>query len=386
MKNVGIIFQASLLVVLLLVSSCNKPPETTESSVRKVERTSESIAVGVFKGKGTIPFFVTETVQALSVDNGLVVVTLDAADILKSKLQNIDVLVFPGGNAQDMMLDLNAEGSDIVKDFVNERGKGVVGICGGSALLSSSGKFNTLDIAAVSVVDPAVKSPGHALVAFELTPDGEGVFPELSGENAIVMRYYNGPLFKNRASTALATITTDVYQEPAQKGYTPGKVLFANGESGKGKYFLSVGHPESTRGMRWMLPRMVRWVAGKPIVSYQGNVVRPGAVNKEQIFTKQVREREQQLFQQLSDDNKAKRLAAIEELEDLNSWSAHEWMVGMLRDSASEVRVRAAKYLTDHECTFALNDLEVAVENEQDSATASELNQYYLLLQGMVGD
>ncbi|MFO7938672.1 MAG: DJ-1/PfpI family protein [Bacteroidales bacterium] len=384
MKKLGIILQASFLVVLLLVSSCKKAPETNQSSARKVERTSESIAVGVFKGNGTIPFLVTETVQALSVDNGLVVVTLDAVDILKSKLQNIDVLVFPGGSSQDMMLDLNAEGARIVSEFVEVRGKGVVGICGGSTLLSSTSGLHTLNIAKVSVAEPEMKGPGHALVAFELTSEGEGIFPELSDENPLVLRYYNGPLFENQTSTLLGTITTDVYQTPEQKGQTPGKLLFANGKFGKGNYFLSVGHPESTRGMRWMLPRMVRWVADKQIVSYQGNIVRPGAIGKELLFTKQMQLREQELFAQLSHDNKGKRLTAIEELETLNSWNAHEWVVGMLRDRAPEVRVRAAKYLTDHECTFALNDLEVAIANEKDASTASELNQYFLLLQGIV--
>ncbi len=382
MKKIGIILQVSLVVALFLVSSCKEAPESTKSSARKVERTSESVAVGVFKGNGAHPFLVTETVEALAVDNGLVVVTLEATDVLKSKLQNIDVLVFPGGNAKDMMLDLNEMGAQIVKDFVEERGKGVVGICGGSALLSSTQGMNMLNIANVSIVQPE-KNTGHGLVAFELSKEGEAIFPELSGESPVV-RYYNGPLFENNSATSLATITTDVYQSAEQQGTTPGKILFANGKAGNGKYFLSVGHPESTRGMRWMLPRMVRWVMDKQIVSYQGNVVRPSAIGQELVYTPEHDAQERELYVQLSHEDMEKRLEAIEALEEMNSWSAHEWMVGMLRDEAPEVRVRAAKYLTDHECTFALEDLEVAIENEQEATTASELNQYFLLLQGIV--
>jgi putative intracellular protease/amidase len=382
MKKIGIILQASIVVALFLVTSCKKAPETIESSARKVERTSESVAVGVFKGNGAHPFLVTETVQALAVDNGLVVVTIESTDIVKSKLQNIDVLVFPGGSASDMMLDLNEEGAKIVRAFVQDRGKGVVGICGGSAILSSTPEMKTLDIADVSVTQPEV-STGHGLVAFDLSREGKAIFPELAGEKPVV-RYYNGPLFKNNTATSLATMTTDVFQSPEHKGMTPGKILFANGKAGKGKYFLSVGHPESTRGMRWMLPRMVRWVVDKQIVSYQGNVVRPSIIGKEFVYTPEQEAQEREFYTQLSHKDMEKRLAAIEALDGMNSWSAHEWMVGMLRDEAPEVRVRAAKYLTDHECTFALEDMEVAVENEQESTTASELNQYFLILQGIV--
>jgi len=382
MKKIGIILQASIVVTLLLVTSCKEAPKTTESSARKVERTSESIAVGVFKGNGAHPFLVTETVQALAVDNGLVVVTIEATDIMKSKLQNIDVLIFPGGSSSDMMLDLNEEGAKIVSAFVKDRGKGVVGICGGSALLSSTPEMQTLNIADVSVVNSEL-SIGHGLVAFELSKEGEAIFPELSGEKPVV-RYYNGPLFQNNSATALATMTTDVFQSPDHKGMTPGKILFANGNAGKGKYFLSVGHPESTRGMRWVLPRMVRWVVDKQIVSYQGNVVRPSVIGKEFVYTPEQEAEEREMYTQLSHEDTQKRLTAIEVLEEMNSWSAHEWIVGMLRDEDPEIRVRAAKYLADHECTFALEDMEVAIENEQESTTASELNQYFLMLQGII--
>lgn len=281
-----------------------------------------------------------------------------------------------------MMLDLNEEGAKIVSAFVKDRGKGVVGICGGSALLSSTPEMQTLNIADVSVVNSEL-SIGHGLVAFELSKEGEAIFPELSGEKPVV-RYYNGPLFQNNSATALATMTTDVFQSPDHKGMTPGKILFANGNAGKGKYFLSVGHPESTRGMRWVLPRMVRWVVDKQIVSYQGNVVRPSVIGKEFVYTPEQEAEEREMYTQLSHEDTQKRLTAIEVLEEMNSWSAHEWIVGMLRDEDPEIRVRAAKYLADHECTFALEDMEVAIENEQESTTASELNQYFLMLQGII--
>lgn len=387
MKKYGLVFKISMVLALFLIVSCQEVTEesTEQDSAKKVERTSESVAVGVFKGNGAHPMLVQETVQALEIDNGLVVVTLTAADVVNSELQNIDVLIFPGGSAKQMLLDLNDAGVKVVKQFVAERGKGVVGICGGSVLLSNTKELKGLGIADVSVADPELNGPGHGMIVFTLSESGAAVFPELDGEEPLVMRYYNGPLFNNKGANGLAQIQTDVFQKEEHKGLTPGKMLLANGKSGKGKYFLSVGHPESTRGMRWMLPRMVRWVADKQIVSYQGSVVRPEAVGHELVFTPEMEKQEYQLYAQLFNTDKSERMAAIDALEKMNSWSAHEWIVGLLRDTETDVRLRAAKYLADHECTQALADLKIALDKEKDSAVASELNQYYLLLEGIVG-
>ena len=58
--------------------------------------------------------------------------------------------------------------------------------------------------------------------------------------------------------------------------------------------------PESTVGMRWLVPRMVRWAAKKELVAYSPEVVRPQLEKKEILHSDPMGT---ELFWQLCADN-----------------------------------------------------------------------------------
>jgi hypothetical protein len=73
--------------------------------------------------------------------------------------------------------------------------------------------------------------------------------------------------------------------------------------------FACAGHPESTVGMRWLVPRMVRWAAKKELVPYAREVVRPQLEKKEILHSDAV---ESELFWQVCVTNPATQKNALE--------------------------------------------------------------------------
>jgi len=153
------------------------------------------------------------------------------------------------------------------------------------------------------------------------------------------------------------------------EGVTPGKTFLLSETIDKGRAIVIAGHPESTPGMRWIVPRMARWAANKPIVEYNAKWVRPEIYSHEIFFEKSLRKLEKEAFWKLFADNPVERLDAMQILWKLHSRPAVRWNMGMLRDADSEVRVKAAELLIQAEYTAALPDIKYAHSIETDSAT-----------------
>ena len=154
-------------------------------------------------------------------------------------------------------------------------------------------------------------------------------------------------------------------------------------QAGKGKVVTFVGHPENTPGMRWMIPRMVRWALDKELVSYSDAVVRPQIYPEEILYTKERLQQQDQYYQMLwgSPDEKVE---AITKLVELSAWSAKKKVIGLIRDENSAVRLAAARAIVELERTDALHDLEIAVKTETDEVVRKEMNSLLTQLQRMV--
>ena len=163
---------------------------------------------------------------------------------------------------------------------------------------------------------------------------------------------------------------TDIHPDGfAPEGITPGKTFILKQNTGKGKVFLIAGHPESTPGMRWMIPRMARWVTGSELVSYNKKWVRPQINNKPIIFDKDLRKEEKDNYWLLFSENSQEQIMAINKLHALRSRPAVRWNIGLLRSNHPETRRLAAKTLKETEYSFAIPDLEMALKFVNDSLT-----------------
>jgi len=357
-----------LLFMAFSLFSCQNGKKNNNNDATQTTQKAK-LKVAVFKGNGAGAISVIETIEALRIDNGISPSAISAAAIQAGKLSNYDALIFPGGSGSKELNNLGKRGKEIVEKFVREEGKGIVGICAGGYLLSSTKGYPNLSIASSVHIDRAHYNRGRGLVEFALSNEGEKVFPELAGKKMFA-QYYDGPVLIQSDSTPgkyteMATFVTDIHPDDfAPTGITPGKTFSLNEIVGKGKIFIIAGHPESTPGMRWMIPRMARWVCNSELVSYDKRWVRPELNDSAILFTKALRKQEKALFWKLFSQDANIQISAMDQLYALRSRPAVRWYMGMLRDSNSKVRKHAAELLLQTEYSDALPDLKEALKLE----------------------
>lgn len=342
------------------------------------------LQVGVFEGNGASPDCVVETLEALRIDPGIRVRRVSSVAIARGELARLDVLVFPGGSGSAQYLDLGSSLQERIRRFVREDGRGVVGICAGAYLLSDTPAYPCLNLLEAKAIDMEHDERGSAVVKVAFTGEGLGHFPEMKGVPAGYLQYHDGPIFlPSTGVTVLATFQSDVHSGVgAPEGLTPGKPFLLGQPQGKGRVFASVGHPESTAGMRWMVPRMARWVAGREVVPYGAASVRPGFNTREVLHDDA---KENQAFWKLTAGEEGRALEALAFLAEERHRNGFRWAKGLLRDRSPAVRRKAAEVIADFEYTAALPDLEVAVRLERDAPTRRVLAQQLRRLRAHVG-
>lgn len=346
------------------------------------------LRVAVFKGLGADPECLSDAVEALRLDAGIRPVVLTAADIQRGALDRCDALVLAGGGGGRQMGNMGALVQAKVKAFVAEKGRGAVGLCAGAYMLSDTPDYPCFRLGGLEAIDREHDARGHGLVRFSFTPHTLAVFPEFQGRTEAFMQYFEGPVFvpaKGGAFTPMAMMQSDVaLQNDAPKGMTPGRTFLSWSEAGKGRVFLASGHPENTPGLRWMLPRMVRWSLKQAPRPYSPAVVRVGRTDREVLFDGARRKAEAEAFQALLSGTPEAKLAAIPALLEMRSWGAKERLEGGLRDADPRVRAATGEALVDLEHTAALKDLEAAATLEGDTAARPRLQASLKALKAMV--
>ncbi len=346
------------------------------------------LQVGVFNGNGASPICVIETMEALKIDRGIHPREVSSVDIINGILDSLDVMVFPGGSASQEYNNLGLLAAKKVKKFAAQKNKGLVGICAGGYLFSTTPGYPSLKIfPAPDIRDHYDR--GRALMGFKINDAGAKIFPELTNVDTAFYQYYDGPMYdipKNSPIKVLATITTDIsHKKGYPKGVTPGKPAFFTANYGKGKAIASVGHPEATPGMRWIVPRMARYVANRKLINYDINVVKPQIYKHEVLYTTKIIKFEKKNFWQLfsSDDNKI--IEAIKNLHSIYSRPSIRWNIGLLRHTSAVVRRNAALYLLKTEYTAAIPDIKTAYQLEKDAETKDVLKDVLYKLNKMIG-
>lgn len=356
----------------------------------KGDKKAKTIHVGVFDKNGDSPDCITDALEALRIDSGIEARTISAADIMSGAADDIDVFLFPGGSGRSETGSLGLLGQQKIIDKVKKNGKGVVGICAGAYILSETPGYSSLGLSAAQAIDIEHDHRGHGLVKFSLTEEGKKIFPELKDSAIYYSLYYEGPVLipakgTKYSYTELATMQSDVHTvagTPANMTNNRPFVIITNVE--KGKTASVVGHPEATQGMRWMIPRLVRVVANRELVSYKSNVVRPYIHTKEILFTDELLAKQDEAFSMLI-KSKNEKLAAMQQVVDMRAWSAKKYIPQMVRDTSFEVRHLAAKLMVELERTDAIPDLQAAANVEKNIKKKKLLQKELILLKEMVG-
>ncbi len=362
----------SILIIAFIVSftACNNLDNTERNNF---------IKVGIFDTNGDSPGCIVDVYEALRIDSEIKPEVISAATIMSDDILDFDVILFPGGSGRAETSRLGELGMKRVQDLVSEYGKSVIGICAGAYILTQTEGYPSLDLSGMQATDIEHDHRGHGVVKFNLTEKGKEIYPELANREISFMQYYEGPVLipvknPNYEYQSLATMLSDVHTvEGAPANMTNNKPFIIISKAGKGNTASFVGHPETTPGMRWMIPRMVRYLLNKELVSYTDAVVRPEVYTDEILFTDDLLEEQSRYYDNLW-GTEAEKIEAINGLVEISAWSAKKKIVGLLRDSSPVVRKAAAEAIVQLERTDFIHDLEVAVQIESDQETKKYLS------------
>jgi len=379
-----IIIQTGFIFFIVFgLFSCQSKQTNTENT----NTTPAKINVGVFNGNGASAVCVLETLEALKLDSGISPQAVSAVDIMRGALNNLDVIIFPGGSGSKELNNMGQQAADKVRAFGQQANKGIVGICAGGYLLASTPGYPNLGIVPITHIREHYDR-GRGLISISQNEMGNKLFPENAPFDSIYVQYYDGPIF-NISDTSqvqvLATVNTDITPNKGDPfGVTPGRAAILSYNYGQGKVFIIIGHPEATHGMRWMVPRMARLSINKTPIEYNPLVVRPDAYNKELMFIPELKKFEKAQFWKLSDKDPYSIQMALEHLKNLHSRPSIRWSIGLLRHSNASVRLAAAKYLVFTEYTAALPDLMQAALDEKNPETKTKLDSLYQQLNSYI--
>ena len=243
-----------MIVSILLLNGCRTMPSHSSQSV---------VHVALFADKGTLAKCNDKTMEILSQQKGITIQKIKQADILKDKLQGIDVILFPGGGGGDEARSLGKEGCQIVTEFVKQ-GHGIIGTCAGAYLLGKGWNESTRQIELINseVNDLDNWARGVQPVECYIT----GASKSLQGR-VFKIFYENGPplvpsdLHQLPDYVSLAKFKTDLHAKSAPAGMMGDKDAIIASRYGKGRVLLFSPHPELTPGLEPLLVRAVKWVA-----------------------------------------------------------------------------------------------------------------------------
>ncbi len=383
-------FILTIAIFMILFSCNNQTSKDKKENTTKNDNKINKIIVGVFDKNGDSPYCITDAIEALKIDPEIEARLVSASDIMSGKADNIDAIVFPGGGGRSETGSLGEQGMQKVIEIVSKQGKGVVGICAGAYILSETPGYPCLSLSAGEAIDIEHDHRGHGLAKFSVTEEGKKIFPELQGKEIYYSQYYEGPVLipakKSKYKyTELATMLSDVHLiKGTPANMTNNRPFIIVTDVDKGKTASIVGHPESTQGMRWIIPRLVRVVLNKELISYPKNVVRPEMHTKEILFTPEMLKKQRKAYYNLV-GSKEEKIQAMKDIMDMRAWSAKKWIPPMVRDNDFEIRLLAAKMTVELERTDAIPDLQAAVANETNAENKQLLQGQLNLLTNMLG-
>jgi glutamine amidotransferase-like uncharacterized protein len=250
------LFAHALLTELGMLDSSVTPELVVDSKA--------PVRVAIFDGGGSAGLGIPNCLAQLRTQPGTVVTRVAADDIAAGALAQFTVVMFTGGSGGGQAKTLEDGGRQRVTEFVRAGG-GYVGICAGSYLACKGFSWGLGILNAKTASSKWQR--GRGLVKIELTPDGRQLLGNFEGETAC--RYGNGPILVPAnaddlpAYEPLAFFRTELAENDTPKGIMVNAPAIVRSTCGKGRVLCISPHPEQTEGLEGVIPRAVKWVAGR---------------------------------------------------------------------------------------------------------------------------
>lgn len=365
MKKSGVII---ILLSVLFAVSCTRSKKEKEY-IKKVEHSEETIAVGIYKATGYEYTNVNYIAEALKIDGGIVYVTLTDADLLKTKLENIDVLLLPPLSNHKMIDKLDDEIAEIVNNFIQKKGNGTVAICNGAGVLSCTPGYQSLELINITFENEKVYEIPAGLINFQLSEKGKHIFPELKDYESLYVNLERQPAYMHIDTSGNFNVLGFIAKDDNYP-------LLMSSQNGKGRIAVINANVETTPGMRWVIPRLVRWVENKDFVRYRNNVMRPDIYTQKISLDKEKQAEINNLLAQLNQGRKSDVILAMDQLQEIYPWAAAERVRSLLIEKNDDIKLRAAEYLVSIEYTLAIDDLDKLIQKERSRKVRERLIQY----------
>jgi glutamine amidotransferase-like uncharacterized protein len=218
------------IISLLLISSCL--PIVQNSTTVQADTELTEIQVGVYNGEPA------QGPSALALKNmfewmGATVIWLDGEAIRNGTLNNIDLVVFGGGSANNFALDIGETGIVQIRQFIASGGS-YFGICGGGNFASDH-----LGLCSGTWMTDIPGMPGGAALT-ELSVNQVSTSPDLSSESESYQVYFShSAYFRPTFQASIIRIMSYPTNDEA--------AMFV-ARYGSGTLFASGPHPEYEEG------------------------------------------------------------------------------------------------------------------------------------------
>ena len=214
------------------------------------KKSADAINVGVYLDKGAGKSKIN-LLHALSTFDDVSIQHLTAKDIQSGKLDQLDVLIQPGGSGGGQGRHLGEDGREKIRHFL-KNGGGYIGICAGAYLASADYSWS-LKILDARVVDRKHWARGNGTVNLTLSDSGKDLLQ--TPDDSLEIFYAQGPLLTPAGNPTIpdydpvATFQTEIAKKGAPKGVMVGTTAIAEGRFGKGRVICFSPHPELTKGL-----------------------------------------------------------------------------------------------------------------------------------------
>ena len=219
------VFLLSFSLVLAIPNVGRAVPETLADS------DLHNVNVAIYFGDGSLGSSVM-ALKYMFLWMNATVELIDGAQIRNGTLDTYDILAFPGGSATSYVGDLEAEGLDIVREFVRDGGS-YFGICGGAMFATNAalGLFNGSYSSPISGIDTYLT---------EMFVNRNSTGPDLSSEpDSYQTMYWGSAYFYSDDMSGVIPIANYSLNN------RPGMIALTYGQ---GTVFLSSPHPEYEEG------------------------------------------------------------------------------------------------------------------------------------------
>lgn len=239
---------------LLQRPSTHHPSASTESLVR----------VAIYDHSDGSANGPKNLLRILTTEAGFEARRVTPVEIREGVLDEVDVLIMPGGSGSAQAERLEETGKEAIKSFVDQGG-GYVGICAGSYLASSHYRWS-LGLINARVWDRAHWARGTGTVELSLSDSGKVALQHESNQASVY--YGQGPLLlpgehpQLPAYEVLAEYDSEVVKNGAIEQAMQETHAIIRSVFGAGRVVCISPHPETTSGPNHFILHTVRWAAG----------------------------------------------------------------------------------------------------------------------------